>query len=254
MRISIKRACIAAVLLGVAIVAWGGSYAIDEFKGNDTASHAESATPKSNASKLDLSSQLLVGRSAEGGAATGALVMRQVVLFAHLMAFAFAIVTILQEDFALLRAAQFDVVHLQRTGKMIIWLLGTLWLTGLMLIAMDVGFDVAVLAQKPKLAAKITVVMLLTLNGFFLHFIAFPALSSAHTTPKWGARLCALLGVFSSVSWVFASFVGVSRLVAPMLSYFDFLLLYGLLLVAGSVVAIALVSPRLESLLTTQRA
>jgi hypothetical protein len=251
-RTSVKLVCIATLFLVIAIVAWGVSSAIEDFSGSEASAHAESVVKRSSSPIQDSNVSLPTAKAVD--AAQGLLVVRQAVLFVHLMVFAFAIVAILQEDFSLLRAAQFDVIHLQRTGKMIIALLAALWGTGLILVAMDVGWDFAALAQNPKLAVKLTVVSLLTLNGVFLHFIAFPTLSRDQSAPKWGARLCALLGVFSSVSWMFASFVGVSRLVAPMLNYTDFLLLYGLLLATGAVVAISLVSPRLETLIAARRA
>lgn len=177
------------------------------------------------------------------------LIVRQVGLFLHLVAFAFAIVTVLKEDFSLLRASKLDPQQLHHTGALIVYLLALLWLTGLALVALDVGFEPVILAKKVKLATKMTVVWLLTLNGIFLHWLAFPMLTQPQKSPRFAAVFCSVLGAVSSVSWVFASFVGVSRLVAPMMNYSNFLGLYGLALVVGLFVALVFVRPRLERMI-----
>ncbi|MGF6700375.1 hypothetical protein OKW38_004987 [Paraburkholderia sp. MM5496-R1] len=174
---------------------------------------------------------------------------RQLLLYSHTLAFAFAIVRVLREDVALLTARRIDAVRLETTGRTIAGLLGLLWITGVAMILLGTGLHVAVLVSKPKLAAKLTVVCLLTANGLLLHRVAFPMLTTPQRRPRRAATICVLLGAISSVSWLYASFVGVARLIAPAMSYTGFLALYGVGLVGGIGTALAVARPRVERLL-----
>ena len=111
------------------------------------------------------------------------------------------------------------------------------------------GLDWAALIAKPKLAAKLTVVSLLTANGLLLHWVVFPMLTKPHRSPGFASAVCAIVGAVSSVTWVYASFVGVARLIAPAMTYTGFLTLYGLSLAAGLVVSLAFVRPHIERLM-----
>lgn len=174
---------------------------------------------------------------------------RQLLLFGHTLAFAFAIVAVFREDVALLRARRVDAAKLEATGRTIARLLGLLWLTGAALILLDLGLDWAALIAKPKLAAKLTVVSLLTANGLLLHWVAFPMLTKPQRSPGFASAVCAVVGAVSSVTWLFASFVGVARLIAPAMTYTGFLTLYGLSLAAGLAVSLAFVRPHIERLM-----
>ena len=134
-------------------------------------------------------------------------------------------------------------------GRTIARLLGLLWLTGAALILLDLGLDWAALIAKPKLAAKLTVVSLLTANGLLLHWVVFPMLTKPQRSPGFASSVCAVVGSVSSVTWLFASFVGVARLIAPAMTYTGFLTLYGLSLAAGLVVSLAFVRPHIERLM-----
>jgi hypothetical protein len=181
------------------------------------------------------------------------LVIRQSVLFLHLIVFAFAIVTVIREDVALLRATRLDKDSLHHSSALVAYLLVLLWLSGIVLVALDVGFEPVVLAKKAKLMTKMTVVWLLTLNGVLLHWLAFPMLTEPQKSPGFAAAFCSVLGAISSVSWMFAAFVGVARLIAPVLNYQLFLELYGVALLVGLMVALLFVRPRLERMLIQQQ-
>lgn len=159
--------------------------------------------------------------------------MRQLVLFAHTLAFAFAIVAVLREDLALLRARKINAGQLRETAHHVVSLLGLLWISGLALLVLDTGFNLYDLPNKPKIAAKLTVVSLLTLNGLALHAVAFPLLTRPVREVRWAATVCVLLGAVSTVSWLYASFIGVARLIAPAMSFGGFVAIYvGLLALA----------------------
>ena len=63
-----------------------------------------------------------------------------------------------------------------------------LWITGLAVIGMDTGFDTGLLATKPKLLAKLTVVAVLTVNSLGLHLLAFLRMAAPQANP--GRRPC----------------------------------------------------------------
>ena len=62
-----------------------------------------------------------------------------------------------------------------------------------------------------------------------------------------------VLGAISTVSWLYASFIGVSRSIAPLMSFEDFVSIYGVLLTVAIVVALVVVRPRVERLLTAKQ-
>jgi hypothetical protein len=178
-----------------------------------------------------------------------AVIARQAFLYGHIIAFALALATIIKEDIHLLRAKHFDAASLYATAKLVKWLLLALWLTGVPMVIMDVGTNVALLLSNSKLLTKLIVVGTLTLNGLMLHFVAFPLITGNARNPNKAATIAATLGAVSTTSWLYASFVAVSRIVAPYLSVFDFVLLYLLALAVAVSFAILVVRNRFELVL-----
>ncbi len=178
---------------------------------------------------------------------------RQLLLYGHLLAFALAFATVVREDFALFRATRIDPPRLRRTARQILVLLVVLWISGIAMLAIEGKLDPRVWALQPKLAAKITVVTLLTLNGLLLHWIAFPLMTRAQRFPQRAALICVVLGAISGVSWSYAAFLGVARVIAPSMRYGDFLALFGLMVAGALLVGLTLVLPRLERLLGNWR-
>src|SRR5277367_1381343 len=111
-------------------------------------------------------------------------VVRQTLLYGHIIAFALAIATVLKEDVYILRAKRIDPDSLLATAKLVKWLLLALWVTGVPMVIMDIGIDISLLLGKPKLLAKLIVVGALTLNGILLHLIAFPMVTGKVQNPK----------------------------------------------------------------------
>jgi hypothetical protein len=139
-----------------------------------------------------------------------------------------------------------DPDALRRTAGIASISLAALWATGLVVVFMDTGFDPAILAGKPKVIAKIVVVAALTANGGLLHLLAFPMLEGTLKATRVRARICAALGAVSSVSWVYAAFVGSARVIAPQTTLAGFLGLYGAALVGGVGVGVVFVGPLIE--------
>ena len=81
--------------------------------------------------------------STAGITMTWELVLRQGVLFAHLVAFAIAISAVLREDWMLLSTRRIEWRRLEATARVLSISLVALWATGGALVALDVGLSVA---------------------------------------------------------------------------------------------------------------
>ena len=138
-------------------------------------------------------------------------------------------------DLAVFLHRQVDRRLLRRASSWVVKALLVLWVTGLIIIGLDTGFDLAVLFTKGKLLAKFSVVALLTLNGLALHKWALPRLMAPTYEPERTARIPALLGAFSLASWLFAAFLGLAKPLAGLLGYAGFMQFYGSLLLALTV-------------------
>jgi hypothetical protein len=177
------------------------------------------------------------------------VIARQALLYGHIIAFALALATILKEDVRLLRAQRIDSASLLATAKLVKWLLLALWVTGVPMVMMDIGTDVSLLLDKPKLLTKLVVVGTVTLNGILLHLVAFPMITGEPQNPNKAATIAATLGAVSTASWLYASFVAVSRIVAPYFSLYDFVILYLLVLAVAVPFAILVVRNRLKRII-----
>jgi hypothetical protein len=151
------------------------------------------------------------------------LLLNQALLFAHVMAFAVTVAAVLREDLRWLLGRRIDPMRLRRTMHTVCIGLAVLWATGLGLWAFAAAASPLPWGLTPKLAAKLVVVSLLTLNGWALHAWVFPGLQAGGAAPSWPAIL---LGAFSSASWVFAAFVGVARPMVGVLPFSGFMVLY----------------------------
>lgn len=175
--------------------------------------------------------------------------IHQGVLFVHLIAFAIAFAAVLREDLALFNARRIDLDGLSATARTLTAALIVLWLSGLVLMAFDMGFDPRGLSLSPKAAAKIVVVTALTANGLALHALAFPMLLRSRVSNPGSATLPVVFGAISTASWLCASFIGASRLIAPWTSFKDFMWIYGVLLTGAIACALVFVRPRVARLL-----
>lgn len=174
---------------------------------------------------------------------------RQLLLYGHLLAFAFAFAAVVREDVALLGARRIDPRQLRRTASQLLVLLVLLWVSGLAMLALEGQLDPRLWHRQPKLAAKLTVVALLTVNGGLLHWIAFPLMTRHQRRPGLAATVCVVLGAISGVGWSYAAFLGVARLIAPAMRYRDFLAMYAVLLVLALLIGLVVVRPRLRRVL-----
>lgn len=174
-------------------------------------------------------------------------VFRLLLVLGHLLAFAVAITVILREDYALLVKKQIDPAAIKETSKTVFWGLLTLTITGAGIIWIDTGFDLAVLASKSKILAKLTVVGVLSLNGAVIHYLAFPAFKSRKSLLHFVPKL-SVLAAISVVSWMYAAFVGIAKPLSSMLGYRGFIEVYVVLLVWGILLSLIVSRPLLSKL------
>lgn len=175
--------------------------------------------------------------------------LRVALILLHLLAFAVALYLVMREDLRLLTADRLAPTELEETAHGVGLALSGLFVTGLAVIWVDTGFDAAEILARPKLTAKLLVVAVLTLNGLALHFLLFPRLRQLPAArPTLLARIATAMGAISTVSWLYAAFLGVAGSLTGRLGLGGFLTLYAGLLTVGVFCALALVAPRTEAL------
>ncbi|MCW5615236.1 MAG: hypothetical protein KIT32_08965 [Rhodocyclaceae bacterium] len=163
---------------------------------------------------------------------------RMALVFAHVVSCAIAVGFAFFADFRVLKARGSlkprDHEIVQQVAVFVVGALIALWITGAGIILMDFGHVPSMdeILARPKVAAKLFVVLVLTLNGILLHFYALPRLHRIDLVSS-------LIGGVSAASWVFAIFLGVGKPLAALLSPSHFLALYGFSLVLGVSVAAA---------------
>ena len=150
-------------------------------------------------------------------------IARMLAIYLHVLALAIAAVAVAFGDFAIFARERIDMGMLGKAAAVATIALVVLWITGLAVIGMDTGFDTGLLATKPKLLAKLTVVAVLTVNSLGLHLLAFPRMAAPQANPGQAALLPVIFGAISATSWLYAAFVGVAKPVAATLGYMGFI-------------------------------
>jgi hypothetical protein len=181
-------------------------------------------------------------------------VVRMFLVLGHLLALMGAAVGVAFGDYALLGRRHIHHPLLEKASHGVALALGGLWLTGLGLIWVDTRFDMALLWSKPKLLAKLTVVLLLTANGLLLHAKVLPALRlrlADRRALQQTALLATRAGAISAACWAFGVFLGVARPLAPILGYAGFMSLFAVTMVGALLVSRRAVYPELLTRLST---
>ena len=155
--------------------------------------------------------------------------LRLALLYAHLMACALALHTVLRTDWRLLNS-RINARQLLHAHHRVVWVLSALWLTGGAIVALD---GLAQLQANPKLIAKIVCVSLLTLNGVVLRVWCLPRLVSDRALTRAEACVLMACGAVSTTCWLMAGFYGIAR---PLVNW----TVQGNLLLLGAALAVAL--------------
>ncbi|MCL4419581.1 hypothetical protein M1146_05795 [Patescibacteria group bacterium] len=164
--------------------------------------------------------------------------IRTIIIFAHLMVFAFAITTLYKSDLKLIYNRPKSNEIKSMGNHMLIYLI-VLWLTGLGVIYIDTAFDFEKILSAQKLLTKLSCVLVLTINAFIIHFVAFKKLTK-ETLTKSDMIFMSISGAISTASWTFAGFLGIAKPLVKHLSLSNFLSLYALVVIGATAVAIAL--------------
>lgn len=177
-------------------------------------------------------------------------ILRMLLVFGHLLALLVAGAGIAFGDYAIFARPRIDADLLHAASRLVSGALLGLWATGLAIIGLDTGFALVGVTEQPKLLAKLTVVVVLSVNGLALHRFAFRRLVDANGADARILWLAPVMGAISIVTWLYAMFVGLARPAAPYLGYDGFVRLYVVILLTGIVAALLLVRPRLRARLS----
>jgi len=171
--------------------------------------------------------------------------MKTLIVYAHLIAACIALGVTFVQDLALARSkgaalTPQAIAELKKAAEIVVMALIVLWVSGAGLVTMGYLDDPAQYLLNQKLWAKVAVVALLTLNGIVLHHYSFPRVTSSGgiTSLSYTEQtLVALTGALSSVSWLFACFLGIARPWNYTLSFSLIMCIYVGLVIGAFVVA-----------------
>jgi hypothetical protein len=131
-------------------------------------------------------------------------------VYVHLLLCVFALHTVLSTDLRVLRK-RIGAAWLMAVHRRVALLLAGLWVTGLAIVAVDVGGDFALVAERPKLLVKLLCVSTLTANAFALRLWCFPRLLAERRLDRSEIALLMTCGAISTSSWLVAAFLGIAR-------------------------------------------
>jgi hypothetical protein len=171
--------------------------------------------------------------------------MKTLIVYAHLLAACVAIGILLIQDLALAKSkggplSATAVKDLTKSAEIMFIALVVLWISGLSLVLLGYLENPQQYLMNPKLWAKFTVVSILTLNGIALHYFSFPRVTSRRGLlglPTFEQILVTLTGALSSVSWLFACYLGIARPWNYVVDYSFVMFIYSGLLVGAFIVA-----------------
>jgi hypothetical protein len=167
---------------------------------------------------------------------------RMGVVYLHLVACCVAIGTVFMSDLRMVRSLlaaddqTVDGEHLASLQTTVGRCLLALWITGALLIGMDISVKGWSVLANPKIQAKIAVVALFTLNGFALHGMVLPALRRVNCILHLNLSMrqfAALTGAISGVSWLYAAALGVGRPLNWKYSLVEIMMAYPAFIAAG---------------------
>lgn len=175
---------------------------------------------------------------------------RLAIVYLHLIACCVAIGMVLTSDLALVKqllkgdpAARLDEHHMSELQRTVSRALLVLWVTGVAIVALDASVKGWGYFANPKLQAKIGLVVLLTINGVWLHRAILPLMEKAGSLLKLkpSHRMLAIFaGAVSGVTWFYAALMGVGRPLAWKYSLLELLAAYPVLIAGGFLSMLAL--------------
>lgn len=182
--------------------------------------------------------------------------LKMLVVYVHLLSTCLALGSIGWADWRLWRnrhrAPTLDeIAGIAVTQTVVTIALAVLWGTGVLLVLLGYLAEPQSYLTNEKLWAKVSVVVILTVNGVLLHRVAFPKLTAGVAFIRMAERErlgLGVLGAVSSVSWMFASFLGIARPWNYTLSYPQVMMVYLAVLGAALLGVIGIARSRLALL------
>lgn len=172
-------------------------------------------------------------------------IQRMILLMLHVVCVMGAVVGIAFADLSLFKEHKIDG-QLLRTGcRLVMSALGMLWVTGLLIIWLDTGFDWHLIASMPKLIAKVSVALLCTLNGLLLHRYFFGSFERPPLNLRKAANGAAVMAAVSGASWLYAGFLGMARPLGKLFDLPTFASLYVVVLLIGGLLVARVIRPRM---------
>ena len=171
--------------------------------------------------------------------------MKTLIVYAHLLAACVAVGILLMQDLALAKTrgkalSTTAIKDLTKSADIMFMALIVLWISGLALVLLGYLDNPAQYLMNEKLWAKFTVVAVLTLNGIALHYFSFPRVTCAKGLLSISGIeqiLVVLTGAVSSVSWLFACYLGIARPWNYTAEYSYVMLIYSGLITCAIIVA-----------------
>ncbi len=170
------------------------------------------------------------------------------IVYIHLIACCIAIGLVLTSDLAMVkqlfqRESSDNTKSMRNLQTTVVWALAALWISGLTLVSLDAWFKGWEYFENPKIQAKISIVVLLTLNGIILHHFVLPWLQKAGSMLKLSPSqtvFALFSGAVSGVSWLYAAMLGVGRPLSWKYSLVELMAAYPLLIASGFVLMLLL--------------
>lgn len=172
------------------------------------------------------------------------------IIYSHLLLTCLALGSVLVADFKIWQNRnnppnKVAINAILETEKIAIWALVGLWVTGALLIAHGYNTQGIEYVMNEKVWAKVTVVSILTINGYLLHKTCFPVIKqqALMSLKRRTLVFLALFGTISSSAWLFAAFLGIARPWSHHLQYEQMMAFYSAIFVlffAGGVAVMLL--------------
>ena len=174
-----------------------------------------------------------------------ALIMKTLIVYVHLLAACVAVGILLMQDLALAKTrgkalSTTAIKDLTKSADIMFMALIALWISGLALVLLGYIENPAQYLMNEKLWAKFTVVSILTLNGIALHYFSFPRVTCSRgflSVSGIEQLLVVFTGAISTVSWLFACYLGIARPWNYTAEYSYVMTIYGGLIICAIIVA-----------------
>ena len=174
--------------------------------------------------------------------------LKSLLLFFHLAGLAMGVggawmldVFLVRHSGSVISKEKFDVIEF--VSRFVLFGLLILWVSGFAFIAFYYFFTPELLSNQ-KVWAKLFVVSVLSVNGYFIHSYMLPKLrryigrNLIRSAPTSELRMMAIMGTVSFVSWLFPIILGVAKTLNFSMPAIDIISFYLVVVLCGVVFAL----------------